>query len=104
MNPATSRKLVLVSLAAMGAVALARHAQGTSQGSTYKRVWAIGALGLLLTAAADFVPQIAGPLALLIGLTYVVGGQDALTNVVHGAIGTGQSSQTQAPQPKGGTP
>ena len=87
MNQATARKLVLASLGTMFAVIAVRSAQGKEKGSTFRRLWATGTLALLLGAAADFIPDIAGPLALLIGITYIMGAEDAIADWFHAGIG-----------------
>lgn len=40
--------------------------------SLYKRLWMIGALTLLLAITGDIAPEFAGPLALLILVSYLV--------------------------------
>ena len=112
MNPATARRLVLLSLGTMFAVTTVRHVQGKQAGSTYRRLWATGALAILLSALADFAPEVAGPFALLVGLSYVMGAEDTIAEWLHGAIGqpTGDSTSVggnlTAPKvqnPKAGT-
>lgn len=66
MNPATANRMVLVSTGAMIAFVLIERHFNPAQVDTYKRLWAVGALGVGMSLAADFVPQIAGPFALLV--------------------------------------
>jgi hypothetical protein len=87
VNPATARRIVLLSLGTMFAVTTVKHAQGQQTGSTYRRLWATGVLALLLSAMADFAPDVAGPLALLIGITYIMGTEDTIANWLHEGIG-----------------
>jgi hypothetical protein len=87
VNPATARRVVLLSLGTMFAVTTVRHAQGKTSGDTYRRLWATGALALLLSALADFAPDVAGPFALLIGITYVMGAEDTIAQWLHEGIG-----------------
>lgn len=89
MNPATSRRLVLLSLGTMFAVTTIRDVSGKggASSSTYRRLWATGALTLLLSIVADFAPDVAGPFALLIAMTYVMGAEDSIAGWLHGAIG-----------------
>lgn len=54
---------------------------------TYKQIWAIGALGLLLSLVSDFAPQIGGPLAILFALGFIAGGQTKINTVITNAIG-----------------
>lgn len=60
--------------------------QGKQIGS-YKQVWAIGVLGLLLSLISDAAPQVGGPLALLFALGFVAGGQDKINSVITNALG-----------------
>lgn len=87
MQQATARRLVLVSLGTMFGVIAIRSAQGKEKGSTYRRLWATAALALLLSTAADFIPDIAGPLALLIAMTYIMGAEDTIAEWFHAGIG-----------------
>ncbi len=58
MDTATASKVVLISGGIMAVWVLVTPNEQTA---TFKRLWGIGALTL-----ADFVPQIAGPFALLV--------------------------------------
>jgi hypothetical protein len=89
MNPQTSRRLALLSLGAMFAVTTIRHVQGKQPGSTYRRLWATGALAIVLSVLADFAPEVAGPLALLIAMSYLMGAEDTIAEWLHGALGSG---------------
>ncbi len=66
MNTATANRMVLVSTGAMIAFVLIERHFNPAQVDMYKRLWAVGALGVGMSLAADFVPQIAGPFALLV--------------------------------------
>lgn len=57
---------------------------------TYKSLWAIGLLTLGLSIFADFVPEIAGPFALLVLIAMAVQQRGALGE----ALGTARSSST----------
>lgn len=88
ISPQTARRWVLVSmvlLLVMGAY------KGTKPGDVgmAKRLWGIGMLGTMLSVAADFVPALAGPFALLVVMGYATtGGDKALTNVLGKVSGT----------------
>lgn len=84
MNPAAAKKLVLVSIALMGGAAVIKPTGGNP---TFRRLWAVGALGLVLSIGADFAPQVAGPLAALIAIGYLAGAESAITNFFHNAAG-----------------
>jgi len=70
----SSDRIVISSMGAMVAMAVLPtvRGEGLSQPATYRRLWAIGALGLVLAAASDFVPQVAGPLAISFAAGYAV--------------------------------
>lgn len=92
---ASARKLVLVSLG--GVLLINVYRADREQGSLYKRLWGTGVLGVMLSAVADFAPEIAGPFALLIFLGSLTnGGDQALQNLL-GKAGTAvPSSSTPA--------
>lgn len=78
----TARRLVLVSVLVMVGAILARTAKG-EVGKTFPRMWSLSVIAIILAVVADFAPQIAGPLALLVALSYLShGGQKALAKVV----------------------
>lgn len=56
-----------------------------AKGSTYKRLWGIGALTLGLSIMADFVPEIAGPFALLMLAAATVKNQGKIGNTIQKA-------------------
>lgn len=45
-----------------------------AEGATYKQLWTIAGVTLMLTLLADFAPAIAGPFAVAVGLAYVAAG------------------------------
>lgn len=93
MSPEASKKLVLVSVALMGGTAVVKDLTGKgAQGSTFKRLWALGAVGLVLSVLADFAPSIAGPFAALLGIGYLAGAEGAITSFVSGAVGPGAAA------------
>jgi hypothetical protein len=94
VNPDSARRLVLLSLGGMFAITTVRHLQGRQPGSTYRRLWATGALAVVLSILADFAPEVAGPLALLVAMSYLIGAEDTIAEWLHGAIGTGGSQDS----------
>lgn len=64
MDKETASKIVLVSGGIMAVWVLVSAPKGSTK--TYKRLWGIGALTLGLSIMADFLPEIAGPFALLV--------------------------------------
>lgn len=85
MNSSQAHSAVALSLVVMLGYGLV-SGKGKQIG-TYKQVWAIGVLGLLLSLIADFAPQVGGPLAILFGLGFVAGGQQKINTVITNAIG-----------------
>jgi hypothetical protein len=63
-------------------------------GSAYKKVWAAGLLTVALGVAADFVPEIVGPFAILVILAAVATNPGVLGRFV---AGSAQSKPATAP-------
>lgn len=66
MDESQANKAVLVAMVVLIAAAYLENHFNPLNFNLYKRLWGIGALTLLLAITADFVPEVAGPLALLI--------------------------------------
>lgn len=66
MNESQANKTVFITAAVLVAAALLEKKFNPVNFSLYKKLWGIGALTLALAITADFVPEVAGPLALLI--------------------------------------
>lgn len=93
MSPRTAQSIVLIVGLGLFAYTGIRDLLGTyGPGATFKQLWAIGAVTLLLMVAADLVPEIAGPFALLVGIAYVSAGQ-----------GVGDVLDRVSPKPASGT-
>jgi hypothetical protein len=100
VNPAQARRMVLVSLVGLLGLAAYRGNLSGDRGLAY-RLWGVGMLGLMLSAAADFAPSLAGPFAVLVLLGYATsGGDKAIENVlgkVSGGAPAGASTTTAPP-------
>jgi hypothetical protein len=81
-----ARKAVLVSTGLLLLIAAYRQKQGETEGSIYKRLWGVGMVGFLLSIAADFVPTIAGPFAVLIVLGSLTNGGDQAIQTALGKV------------------
>ena len=82
LSPQQARRWVLLSLVGLLGLAAYRGNLAGDRGLSY-RLWGVGMLGLMLSAAADFVPQLAGPFAVLVLLGYATaGGDKAIENVL----------------------
>ena len=80
-NPATARKLVLLSV--MGLLIIATYKGRTGKVPTSTRLWGTGWLAIMLGVAADVAPQVAGPFALLILAGSITsGGDKVLTDLL----------------------
>jgi hypothetical protein len=97
-SAATSRKMVLVSVILLAVIAVVRKAQGTEDGSVFKRLWGIGVIGVILSVTADFAPSIAGPFAVLTLLGSLTNGGD---KVIQGVLA---SVSDKIPAPSGHAP
>jgi hypothetical protein len=79
VNERTAQTIVVVVGVGLFAYTGIRHLLADQSklkaGGTYRQLWAIAALTLLLTLLADLMPQIAGPFAILVGLAYVSAGK-----------------------------
>lgn len=66
MDESQANKAVFIAAAVLIAAAFLENHFNPTKFDLYKRLWGIGALSLVLAMTADFVPEVAGPLALLI--------------------------------------
>lgn len=88
VTPETARRWVLVSMVLLLVMGTYKGSKPGDVGMA-KRLWGVGMLGTMLSIAADFVPQIAGPFALLVVMGYATtGGDKAIQNVLGKASGT----------------
>lgn len=99
LNRDTSRKLVLVSVAALLLINTYRHQRGEDSGSFYRRLWGTGVVGVFLSVAADFVPTIAGPFSVLVVLGSLTHGGDQALQSALGKLGN--AVPTAPPGPSG---
>lgn len=84
MNSSTARQLVIISMLGTGGVVaydIITHNQ-LSTDQTFKAVWSLALLFLLLAMLADVAPELAGPLAGLVLLAVLVGRGAALNKIV----------------------
>jgi hypothetical protein len=96
ISPETARRWVLVSMLLLLVMGVYKSSKPGDVGMA-KRLWGIGMLGTMLSLAADFVPQLAGPFAVLVVMGYATsGGDKALTNLLGKVSGstTGTSGET----------
>jgi hypothetical protein len=80
-----ARQLVLVSMLGTGAVVvydLLGHSGTLGPDESFRAVWSLALLFLLLAVMADTLPELAGPFALLVLLAVLVGRGQALGAIV----------------------
>lgn len=93
MKGSQAQKTVFLAGAAMLAILFAKHPGSVTKPATYKQVWAVGLLTLLLAAAADFAPQVIVPFAVAVVVAFAIRNPGALS----GILGAGPaSSQKQS--------
>jgi hypothetical protein len=93
VDQSTARQLVLISMLLSGGVIMYdvlknRDSLGADQ--SFRAVWSMALLFLLLAIMADTIPELAGPFAALATLAILIGRQGALSSIV----GAGTSSPT----------
>lgn len=83
MNQVQARKTVLVSAFLLVAITIYRdRSRGTSD--TFKSLWGVGVVSLILSIVADFAPSVAGPFAALVVLGSLTKGGD---RIIQSALG-----------------
>lgn len=87
MTSATASRVVLVTTGAMVAYALVDRHFNPASFDLYKRLWGIGAFGLGLSIAADFVPAVAGPFAVLVAVALVARNPGKIGRLIQQASG-----------------
>lgn len=103
ITPSTARRWVLLSIVALLGMAAYRGAL-TGQGGFFHRLWGVGMLGLMLSAAADFAPSLAGPFALLVAMGYATSGGDKAIENLLGKVSGGGAAPPPAGHPSAGPP
>lgn len=93
MNQVQARKMVLVSAFLLAAITIYRdRKQGA--GDTFKSLWGVGVLSLILSVIADFAPTIAGPFAALVVLGSLTNGGQ---NIINNALGKASTAAPATP-------
>jgi hypothetical protein len=86
MTSEQASRIVLLSGAGMATFTLIQASrEGRPNERTFRTLWAIGLLTLGLAIFADFVPEVAGPFALLVLIAMAVRNTGALGSVIGGA-------------------
>lgn len=80
-----ARKMVLVSAFLLAAIAVYRD-RSSGAGDTFRALWGVGVLSMLLSLLADFAPTIAGPFAALTVLGSLTSGGTSIIDKVLGTV------------------
>lgn len=111
VSKVTARKMVLLAVFVLFALNLFHEQRGDSKYGFYRRIYSTAFVGFFLALVADFAPQIAGPLAVVIVLSQVprkgnVALQSTIGRVVSGAGAPTAPGAGAPPGPAGpvGTP
>jgi hypothetical protein len=98
-----ARKMVLAGLLVLTLVTVYKDRRSSDPAGTFRVFWGVGVVGMFLSLLADFLPQIAGPFAMLIALGSITnGGEQVLVNVLgtispRPAAPAGSSSSSSSP-------
>lgn len=102
-----ARKMVLVSAFLLAGIALYRDHQAGSH-DTFRALWGVGVVSLLLSLLADFAPTVAGPFAVLTVLGSLTTGGTSILDKILGTIGSTSKPAAAPParptSPAGTTP
>lgn len=85
MEAPQARQLVLVSMIGTGGVVvydLISHKDSLGEDQSFRAIWSLALLFMLLAVLADTVPELAGPFALIVLLAVLIGRQGVLGSIV----------------------
>jgi hypothetical protein len=85
MDKSTARQIVLISMFLTGGVIMydiLRNRGSLGEGQSFRAVWSMSLLFLLLSIMADTVPGVAGPFSALVTLSVLIGRKGALSSIV----------------------
>lgn len=92
--------MVLAAIGFLLVVAIYKERTGRTRQGVYQTVWGVGVVGIILSLAADFVPQLAGPFAGLVALGSLTHGGDKVLASILGTV-SGQGAGSFTAQPSG---
>lgn len=98
MDQATARQLVLISMLLSGGVImydLLKHKDSLGADQSFRAVWSMALLFLLLAIMADVAPELGGPFALLVMLAILIGRKGALSSIVGVGANPAQPKKTK---------
>lgn len=83
MTPEQAARVVFISgMIEAGYVLVRASRGGLEDGTTYRSLWSIGLLTLGLAVFADFIPEVAGPFAILVLIAMIVRNRGELGKVI----------------------
>lgn len=91
MDRSTARQVVLISMLVSGGVIMYdvfKHQDKLGPDQTFRAVWSMALLFILLAILADTAPELAGPFAGVVTLAILIGRQGALSSIVK--VGSGK--------------
>lgn len=91
-----ARKMVLAGLLVLTLVTVYKDHKSSDAQGTFRVFWGVGVVGMFLSLLADFLPQIAGPFALLIALGSITHGGEQVLERALGTISPRPSSTTSS--------
>lgn len=91
-----ARKMVLAGLLVLTLVTVYKDRRKSTPAGSFRTFWGVGVVGMFLSLLADFLPQIAGPFAMLIALGSLSNGGEQLIEKALGVISP-QATSTTAP-------
>ena len=91
-----ARKMVLAGLLVLTLVTVYKDRRSSNAQGTFRVFWGVGVVGMFLSLLADFLPQIAGPFALLIALGSITNGGEHVLEQALGVISPRPSSTTSS--------
>jgi hypothetical protein len=92
-----ARKMVLVSIFLLALLSTYRDRKDASAKGTFRVLWGVGVVGMFLSLLADFLPQIAGPFAVLIVLGSLTNGGEQIIERALGLLATPGATAAPAP-------
>ncbi len=107
-----ARKMVLVGVFVLALISTYKNRKQADPASTFRVFWGVAVVGMFLSLLADFLPQIAGPFAVLIVLGSMTNGGDKILEQALGVIaprpagaaGSSNQARSGTSSPSGGVP
>jgi hypothetical protein len=89
--------MVLVGIFVLLLVSVYKNRQTETPATTFRVVWGVSVVGMFLSLLADFLPQIAGPFALLVALGSITNGGEKVLEQALGVIAPAPAKGSSSP-------